>query len=338
VVRRLLRLGVRVQPDRAVFRVHDRGADPVGMQAPALPQGGELVSVGYDQMWIASLQDDVEVTVLLEEWEGEPPPGRGGWEQEVVQELYLRGSVAVSTATAEPVLYGVRLRSGVGRYRARIRAQHRTEIARLYDALLDRFRDGLSAEFQAALRELEGVEHYLIQLWPSDTASGAHRTVSESALALTGALPAPPRPPSPIEAPLSPVLPPVQPLTPAALVPAAAQPPPGPMILPLQVEPPDVPAAEAIPAAVAAPEVPVPAAEEEPPAPADERPEPPPAPAVLPLEVEPPSPVEEEPADAQESAKLSEPAEPAEPAEPVEVTPEDPQDSDGAVARAPQPG
>jgi hypothetical protein len=221
--RRLLRLGVRVHPDKAMFRVHDRGADPSGMQAPSLPRG-ELVAVGYDQMWIGSLQDDVEVTVLLEEWDGEPPAGRGPWEHEVVEELYLRGAVAVSTATAEPVLYGVRLQGGVGRYRTRIRAQHRAEIARLYDALLDRFRDGFSAEFQAALRELQGVEHYLIQLWPSETSTGAHRIVSEAALALSGALPAPPpRPtlPGPDQTGPLPALPeePAEPLAPAATTP-----------------------------------------------------------------------------------------------------------------------
>lgn len=189
--RRLLRLGVRVHPEKAMFRIHDRGADPTGMQAPALPQG-DLVSVGYDQMWIGSLQDDVEVTVLLEEWDGEPPRGRTTWEHEVVEELYLRGAVAVSTTTAEPVLHGVRLLGGVGRYQARIRAQHRAEIARLYDALLDRFRDGFSREFQAALQQLEGVEHYLVQLWPSPSSSGPQRIVSDAVLAISGGLPEPP--------------------------------------------------------------------------------------------------------------------------------------------------
>ncbi|SEG81665.1 hypothetical protein SAMN04489712_114112 [Thermomonospora echinospora] len=221
--RRLARLGVRLHPDKAAFRVHDRGADPAGLQAPAPPQNGELVSVGYDQMWVASLQDDVEVTVLLEEWDGEPPSGRGAWEQESSGEIYLRGAVAVSTATAEPVVHGVRLLGGVGRYRMRIRAQHRAAIAGLYDALLDRFRDGFSLEFQAALRELQGVEHYLIQLWPSPTASGPQRVVSEAALALSGAFPPaaglePPDQTGPL--PSLPARPPSPP-GPAALPPAA---------------------------------------------------------------------------------------------------------------------
>lgn len=190
VSRRLLRLGVRVHPEKAMFRVHDRGADPTGMGAPTLAPG-ELVAVGYDQMWVGSLQDDVEVTVLLEEWDGEPPRGRTAWEHEVVEELYLRGSVAISSTTSEPVLHGVRLLGGVGRYRARIRAQHRAEIARLYDALLDRFRDGFSAEFQAALRELQGVEHYLVQLWRSPNSSGPQRVVSDAVLAISGGLPMP---------------------------------------------------------------------------------------------------------------------------------------------------
>ncbi|MBC6470457.1 hypothetical protein [Actinomadura alba] len=128
---------------------------------------GTLVSVGYDQMWIASLQDDVEVTVLLEEWDGEPPAGPGPWEEDVLEELYLRGAVAVSTAAAEPVVHGVQLRGGVSRYHTRVRAQHRAEIARLYDQLLDRVRNTFDEEFQAALRELQGVEHYLVQFWPS---------------------------------------------------------------------------------------------------------------------------------------------------------------------------
>ncbi|ACY97957.1 hypothetical protein [Thermomonospora curvata] len=190
--RRLLRLGVRLHPDKAAFRVHDRGADPSGLQAPAPPAGGALVSIGYDQMWIGSLQDDVDVTVLLEEWDGHPPPGRGDWEQEAAGEMYLRGAVAISTATGEPVLHGVRLLGGVGRYQMRIRAQHRAAIARLYDALLDRFRDGFSPQFQQALQELQGVEHYLIQLWPSPSSSGPQRTVTDADLALSGALPPPP--------------------------------------------------------------------------------------------------------------------------------------------------
>lgn len=131
-----------------------------------MPEGA-LVSVGYDQMWIGSLQDDVEVTVLLEEWDGEPPVGNGPWEEEVLQELYLRGAVAVSTASSEPVVHGVQLRGGVSRYNVRVRARHRAEIARLYDQLLDRVRNTFDEEFQAALRELQGVEHYLVQFWPS---------------------------------------------------------------------------------------------------------------------------------------------------------------------------
>lgn len=164
--RRLLRVGVRLHPDKSMFRVHDLGADPTGLQAPP-PPGTSLVSVGYDQMWVGSLQDDVEVTLLLEEWDTEPPSSPGTWEQEAFSELYLRGAIAVATATSEPVLHGVRLAGGVGRYHVAVRAQHRQEIARLYDELLDRFRDGFNAEFQAALRELEGVEHYLVQIWPA---------------------------------------------------------------------------------------------------------------------------------------------------------------------------
>ncbi|MCD0450025.1 hypothetical protein LO762_12595 [Actinocorallia sp. API 0066] len=165
--RRLLQVGVRLHPDKGMFRVHDLGADPTGIQAPP-PPGNHLLSVGYDQMWIGSLQDDVEITLLLEEWDGMPPPsGQGPWEQEAFSELYLRGAVAVAGATGEPVLHGVRLAGGVGRYHMAVRARHRAEIARLYDELLDRFRDGFSASFQAALRELHGVEHYLVQLWPA---------------------------------------------------------------------------------------------------------------------------------------------------------------------------
>ena len=168
--RRLLRVGVRLHPDKAMFRVHDLGADPTGLQAPP-PPGRNLVSVGYDQMWIGSLQDDVEVTLLLEEWDAEPPSAPGPWEEEAFTDLYLRGAVAVSTPTGEPVLHGVRLLGGVGRYQAAVRARHRAEIARLYDELLDRFRDGFNAEFQAALRELQAVEHYLVQVWPGQPAA-----------------------------------------------------------------------------------------------------------------------------------------------------------------------
>jgi hypothetical protein len=160
-------------PEKGTFRIHGLGADPSGMQAPPMPEG-TLVSVGYDQMWIGSLQDDVEVTVLLEEWDGEPPMGNGPWEEEVHEELYLRGAVAVSTAGSEPVVHGVQLRGGVSRYHVRIRARHRAEIARLYDQLLDRVRNTFDEEFQAALRELQGVEHYLVQFWPSTRPATGH--------------------------------------------------------------------------------------------------------------------------------------------------------------------
>ncbi|WP_344837068.1 hypothetical protein [Actinocorallia longicatena] len=175
--RRLLRVGVRLHPDKGTFRVHDLGADPSGLQAPP-PPGQHLVSVGYDQMWIGSLQDDVEITLLLEEWDAEPPSTPGPWDEEAFTELYLRGAIAVGTATGEPVLHGVRLAAGVGRYHVAIRARHRTEIARLYDDLLDRFRDTFSAEFQAALRELQGIEHYLVQLWPAQP-TGPQRIVPD---------------------------------------------------------------------------------------------------------------------------------------------------------------
>ncbi|MDX6741252.1 hypothetical protein [Actinocorallia sp. A-T 12471] len=176
--RRLLRVGVRLHPEKGMFRVHDLGSDPSSLQAPP-PPGTALVSVGYDQMWVGSLQDDVAITLLLEEWDAEPPSSPGPWEQEAFSELYLRGAVAVATATGEPVLHGVRLTGGVGRYHLAVRARHRAEIARLYDDLLDRFRDGFNAEFQAALRALEGVEHYLVQIWPVQP-TGPLRVVVDS--------------------------------------------------------------------------------------------------------------------------------------------------------------
>lgn len=177
---RLLRVGIRVHPEKGAFRIHGLGADPSGVEAPPKPDEASLISVGYDQMWIGSLQDNVEVTVLLEEWDGEPPAGNGAWENDVRDELYLRGAVAVSTTDSLPVLHGVQLRGGVSRYHVRVRARHRAEIARLYDQLLDRVRNTFDEEFQTALRELQGVEHYLVQLWPaarSTTTTGPTWTI-----------------------------------------------------------------------------------------------------------------------------------------------------------------
>jgi len=130
-----------------------------------LPPVGALISVNREQLWIGSLQDHIWVRLTLEEWDGAPPNGSDGWEEEAKGELYLRGHLTVDMGVSGRAVEALRLVSGVGRYAVRVYARNREQVARLYDQLFDRYADPLGDDFSRAMRELEGIEQYLVQLW-----------------------------------------------------------------------------------------------------------------------------------------------------------------------------
>ena len=161
--RRLIWLEVPVFPDRRTIKITDSVIEPEA--GSPLPAVGALISVNREQLWIGSLQDHVEVRLALEEWDGAPPNGSDGWDEEAKGELYLRGHLTIDMGSAGRAVHALRLVSGVGRYAARVYARNREQVARLYDQLFDRYSDPLGDEFARAKRELEGIEHYLVQLW-----------------------------------------------------------------------------------------------------------------------------------------------------------------------------
>jgi len=163
VSRRLIGLELPVFPDRRTIKITDSVIEPEA--GSPLPAVGALISVNREQLWIGSLQDHVEVRLTLEEWDGAPPNGSDGWDEEAKGELYLRGQLTIDMGSAGRAVHALRLVSGVGRYAARVYARNREQAARLYDQLFDRYGDPLGDEFARAKRELEGIEQYLVQLW-----------------------------------------------------------------------------------------------------------------------------------------------------------------------------
>ena len=89
VSRRLLQLVMPVFPDRKMFRIHDPEVLPDSYGAPLAPVG-VLVSASREQLWVGSLQQDIDVRLVLEEWDGQPllPDA---WDEEAKARLYLRG-------------------------------------------------------------------------------------------------------------------------------------------------------------------------------------------------------------------------------------------------------
>lgn len=161
--RRLLGLEVPVFPDRRTIKLLDAAvADAAGSPLPAV---GALISVSREQLWIGSLQDHVEARLIVEEWDGAPPNGSDGWDEEAKAELYLRGSLTIDMGSAGRAVQALRLVGGVGRYAARVYARNREHVANLYAQLFDVYGDPLGDEFARAKRELEGIELYLVQLW-----------------------------------------------------------------------------------------------------------------------------------------------------------------------------
>jgi hypothetical protein len=161
--RRLLQLVMPVFPDRRMFRIHDPETDPEAPGGP-LPPVGTLVTSNREQLWVGSLQEDIDVRLVLEEWDGAPMTP-DGWEDEGKARLYLRGALTVSMGAAGTAVRALRLSGGVGYYEVRVYARFREAVPRMYAELFDRHRDPLSDDFQYEKRKLEGVERYLVQFW-----------------------------------------------------------------------------------------------------------------------------------------------------------------------------
>ncbi|HEY6792499.1 MAG TPA: hypothetical protein VI365_34830, partial [Trebonia sp.] len=78
--RRLLQLVMPVFPDRRMFRLHDAEVHPDAPGSP-LPPAGTLISTTREQLWVGSLQQDIDVRLVLEEWDGQPLLPEA-WEEE----------------------------------------------------------------------------------------------------------------------------------------------------------------------------------------------------------------------------------------------------------------
>ena len=163
VSRRLLQLVMPVFPERRMFRIHDPEAYADTAGAP-LPPIGVLATASREQLWVGSLQQDIDVRLVLEEWDGQPllPDA---WDEEAKARLYLRGRLSVDMGSAGSAVTGLRLSGGVGNYEVRVYARYREAVVQMYADLFNQHRDPLSDEFQREKRKLEGVERYLIQLW-----------------------------------------------------------------------------------------------------------------------------------------------------------------------------
>src|SRR5580658_3885287 len=152
-----------VFPDRRMFRIHDPEVHPDAPGGP-LPPIGVLVSATREQLWIGSLQQDIDVRLVLEEWDGQPllPDA---WDEEAKARLYLRGALSIDMGSAGLAVSGLRLSGGVGNYEVRVYARYREAVVKMYTDLFSLHKDPLSDDFQREKRKLEGVERYLVQLW-----------------------------------------------------------------------------------------------------------------------------------------------------------------------------
>jgi hypothetical protein len=170
--RRLLQLVIPVTPERRMFRIHDPSVDPDAPGGP-LPPVGALISTNREQLWVGSLQEDIDVRLVLEEWDGAPPPCGDAWDEEAKGSIYLRGQLSINMGLAGAAVRGLRLGGGVGDYSVRVYAGNRDQVTRRYAELFDRHRNPLSDEFQQEKKTLEGLERYLVQLWRESLAAGS---------------------------------------------------------------------------------------------------------------------------------------------------------------------
>ena len=168
--RRLLQLVIPVTPERRMFRIHDPSVDPDAPGGPLAPVGA-LISTNREQLWVGSLQEDIDVRLVLEEWDEAPPPCGDAWDEEAKSSVYLRGQLSISMGLAGTAVRGLRLAGGVGDYSVRVYAGNRDQVTRRYAQLFDRHRNPLSDEFQQEKKTLEGLERYLVQLWRESLAA-----------------------------------------------------------------------------------------------------------------------------------------------------------------------
>jgi hypothetical protein len=181
--RRLLQLVIPVTPERRMFRIHDPAVDPDAPGGP-LPPVGALISTNREQLWVGSLQEDINVRLVLEEWDGAPPPCGDAWDEEAKGSVYLRGQLSISMGQAGTAVHGLRLGGGVGDYSVHVYASNRDVVTRRYTDLFDRHRNPLSDEFQQEKRTLEGLERYLVQLWRESLAGPGYGALGTSSFGL----------------------------------------------------------------------------------------------------------------------------------------------------------
>src|SRR5260370_1097725 len=193
--RRLLQLVIPVTPERRMFRIHDPSVDPDTPGGP-LPPVGALISTNREQLWVGSLQEDIDVRLqaadpellavgslqedidvrlVLEEWDEAPAPCGDAWDEEAKGAIYLRGQLSISMGLAGTAVRGLRLAGGVGDYSVRVYASNRDQVTRRYAQLFDRHRNPLSDEFQQEKKTLEGLERYLVQLWRESLGAAGNR-------------------------------------------------------------------------------------------------------------------------------------------------------------------
>jgi hypothetical protein len=147
-----------------MFRIHDPAVDPDAPGGP-LPPVGALISTNREQVWVGSLQQDIDVRVVIEEWDSAPPPCGDAWDEEAKGSVYLRGQLTLEMGGAGTAVRGLRLTGGVGDYAVRVYASNRAEVTQRYAELFDHHRNPLADDFQQEKRALEGLERYLVQLW-----------------------------------------------------------------------------------------------------------------------------------------------------------------------------
>ncbi|MBB4932045.1 hypothetical protein F4561_002865 [Lipingzhangella halophila] len=168
---RFIRRAFPVFPEYGRFRLAGPGARQENTDIAEL-LGGSLLASGYDHIELSTLQGRVDVSVVLEEWDAEPPdPENPGWEEAAAATVFLRGFVTVGGGVPGYAV-NLRLRSGARLYRADVHAWRRRAVAQRYDQLLRSYGDPHSARFRAAEKQLRGQEEFLIRLRPTASDDG----------------------------------------------------------------------------------------------------------------------------------------------------------------------
>src|SRR5260370_1508106 len=127
--RRLLQLVIPVTPERRMFRIHDPSVDPDTPGGP-LPPVGALISTNREQLWVGSLQEDIDVRLVVEEWDEAPAPCGDAWDEEAKGAIYLRGQLSISMGLAGTAGRGLRLAGGVVDYSVRVYPSPRALLTR----------------------------------------------------------------------------------------------------------------------------------------------------------------------------------------------------------------